>query len=100
MSEKRAVAKGDVAMEQVLRDVDNFLTNPDNYIAYINQERALMDELSRDEYLLSKGEKRKSNAVVLNMLDDGLPIEKICQYSELSKHEIEKIANENGIAIK
>ena len=115
LREKREIAKGDVAMEQVLKDVDNYLMDFSNYVAYINQERYEMDENSKEDYLLGRGREEgeekgrvegraeataeRNHDVALDMLKDGFQMNTIIKYSRLSLPEIKQIAQANGIII-
>ncbi len=99
LREKREIAKGDVAMEQVLQDVDNYLVDLSNYVATINQERYEMDENSKEDYLLRKGGELRNQVIVLNMLKKGVHLNLIAECCDLSLPEIKKIAQDNGIAL-
>ena len=45
------------------------------------------------------GEKRGREAVAMEMLKDGEPIDKITKYSKLTEAAIRKLANSMGVAV-
>ena len=106
LKEKQAIAKGDVAMEKALNSVEDYFSQPNNFVAYCINEKHRRDSefLLIDAKDLAHKEGREEGRdemrieVALDMLKDKLPIASIVRYSKLSLEEVQRLAKEHGLS--
>ena len=74
-----------------IRSVKDLSTDP-NFIGYYDEKEAIAWDLEDMRLTgIDEGENKKQEEVVRNMLNDGLAIEKIAQYVNLSIDEVKRI---------
>ena len=95
--EKEELAMSDTAIKEAMDAAKIFLSNTAGRRAYINRQMAIMDRQSQLESAHKEGLTQGKLEDALEMLKDGLSLEKIAKYTKLSVQEIEDIAKKNKL---
>ena len=113
--EKEELAMSEPAIREAMEAEKIFMSNPDDYLRYVNRQMALMDYRSGLEAAALEGIKRGIDQgrregrtegrqqgiahIAMNMLRAGTPIATVAQMAELPEAVIRKMAEEHGIEV-
>ena len=113
--EKEELAMSEPAIRDAMEAEKIFMSNPDDYLRYVNRQMALMDYRSGLEAAALEGIKRGIDQgrregrtegrqqgiahIAMNMLRAGTPIATVAQMAELPEAVIRKMAEEHGIEV-
>ena len=113
--EKEELAMSEPAIREAMEAEKIFMSNPDDYLRYVNRQMALMDYRSGLEAAALEGIKRGIDQgrregrtegrqqgiahIAMNMLRAGTPIATVAQMAELSEAVIRKMAEEHGVEV-
>ena len=113
--EKEELAMSEPAIREAMEAEKIFMSNPDDYLRYVNRQMALMDYRSGLEAAALEGIKRGVDQgrregrtegrqqgiahIAMNMLRAGTPIATVAQMAELPEAVIRKMAEEHGIEV-
>ena len=113
--EKEELAMSEPAIRDAMEAEKIFMSNPDDYLRYVNRQMALMDYRSGLEAAALEGIKRGIDQgrregrtegrqqgiahIAMNMLRAGTPIATVAQMAELPEAVIRKMAEEHGVEV-
>ena len=113
--EKEELAMSEPAIREAMEAEKIFMSNPDDYLRYVNRQMALMDYRSGLEAAALEGIKRGIDQgrregrtegrqqgiahIAMNMLRAGTPIATVAQMAELPEAVIRKMAEEHGVEV-
>ena len=113
--EKEELAMSEPAIREAMEAEKIFMSNPDDYLRYVNRQMALMDYRSGLEAAALEGIKRGVDQgrregrtegrqqgiahIAMNMLRAGTPIATVAQMAELPEAVIRKMAEEHGVEV-
>ena len=113
--EKEELAMSEPAIREAMEAEKIFMSNPDDYLRYVNRQMALMDYRSGLESAALEGIKRGIDQgrregrtegrqqgiahIAMNMLRAGTPIATVAQMAELPEAVIRKMAEEHGVEV-
>ena len=113
--EKEELAMSEPAIRDAMEAEKIFMSNPDDYLRYVNRQMALMDYRSGLEAAALEGIKRGVDQgrregrtegrqqgiahIAMNMLRAGTPIATVAQMAELPEAVIRKMAEEHGVEV-
>ena len=103
------------AIREAMEAEKIFMSNPDDYLRYVNRQMALMDYRSGLEAAALEGIKRGIDQgrregrtegrqlgiahIAMNMFRAGTPIATVAQMAELPEAVIRKMAEEHGVEV-
>ena len=113
--EKEELAMSEPAIRDAMEAEKIFMSNPDDYLRYVNRQMALMDYRSGLEAAALEGIKRGVDQgrregrtegrqqgiahIAMNMLRAGTPIATVAQMAELPEAVIRKMAEEHEVEV-
>ena len=113
--EMEAIAMSEPAIREAIQAERIFMSNPDDYLRYVNRQIALMDYRSGMQGAVEEGirrgiaqGRREGRAegrhlgithIAMNMLRAGTPLSTVAQMAELPEAVIRKMAEEHGLQV-
>ena len=88
VDEIEKIAKGDEELMEVAKELKNLTYDIDTIGLYDEEEERKRIENTKLINALEKGAKDEKKSIAKNLLKDGLPIPKICEYTGLSKSQV------------
>ena len=88
VDEIERIAKGDVELMEVAKELKNLSYDIDTIGLYDEEEERRLIENSIKITAEEKGAKEREKTIAKNLLKDGLPIPKVCKYTGLSKSQV------------
>ena len=88
VEEINKLAKGDVELMEVAKELKNLSYDIDTIGLYDEEEERRLIENSIKITAEEKGAKEREKTIAKNLLKDGLPIPKVCKYTGLSKSQV------------
>ena len=86
--EIKKLAKGDEELMEVADKLYELTNNIDNIGLYDPEKRRKEEEALKIEYHSNIAKEQEAQSIAKNLLKDGLPISKICEYTGLSQNQI------------
>ena len=75
-------------IQDALQAEQRFMQDPNLVTAYDQAEKARLDRIAREEYLLDQGRKEERRGIALTLLGMNKPIDEIAAITGLSEAEI------------
>ncbi len=82
------LASKSVELAEVLKAMEEITDDEELWYQYLAREKALRDEISRQNWARTTGMEEEKNKIALNMLSKDMDVEDISELTELSVEEV------------
>lgn len=85
---------GDHRLTDAFNAWEELSQTPESIIAYESRLKKIIDDEAKIDYARYKGKEEAKAEFVRNMLSDGLPLERVAKYAELTMEQVKEIQSQ------